>query len=237
MVVVKLLFVCAVVAAGVVVVRGAKASPRFPFFDLSSEYRLAVLFLWVLTPVVFFGLAGLRTYLSYFSLTFPATVLLIAWVIDAGQKYFASRGGISSMAVPALWVVFALVVIGQFAYVQRLYGFLEEQGGARGTYGIIYKHKVDLCRRIAATSQTSHPIMSRDWPPKTPVESDIEYLVSTYLERRSWPPTEPDGSQTGFVVVDTRFQSPDAPEPIPNVPSQSFGPLRLYEIPFTPSQR
>lgn len=234
-VVVKLLFVCAVVAAGVVVVRGAKASPRFPFFDLSSECRLAVLFLWVLTPVVFFGLAGLRTYLSYFSLTFPATVLLMAWVIDAGQKFFASRGGISRVAVPALWVVFALVVIGQFAYVHRLYGFLEEQGGARGTYGVVYKHKVDLCRRIAATSQTPHPIMSRDWPPKTPVESDIEYLVSMYLEKRSWPATNPQGPQTAFVVVDTRFQPPDAPEPMPNVPSQSFGPLRLYEVPFTPS--
>jgi hypothetical protein len=234
---VKLLFVSAFVAAGVVVIRRARASPRFPYFDLSAGLPLTVLWLWVLTPVVFFGLVGLRTYLSYFALTFPATVLLIAWVIDSGQRFFQSRGTIGRFAVPVLWVVFALVVVGQFAYVHKLYGFLEEQGGARGTYGVVYQHKVDLCKHIAEVAQTPNPIMSRDWPPKTPVESDIQYMVASYLKERSFSLFDPNGPQTGFVVVDTRFQPPNAPDPMPSIPSRAFGPLRLYEVPFTPSQR
>jgi 4-amino-4-deoxy-L-arabinose transferase-like glycosyltransferase len=233
----KLLFVFAFVAAGVTVIRRAKASPRFPYFDLSPSHRLTVLWLWVLTPVVFFGLVGLRTYLSYFALLFPATALLIAWAIDAGQQFFRSRGAIGKVVVPALWVVFALVVVGQFAYVQKLYGFLEEQGGARGTYGVIYKHKVDLCKRIAEAAQTANPMMSRDWPPKTPVETDIQYLTAIYLNARSWAPVDARAPQTAFVVVDTRFEPPDAPDLIPNVPNRRFGPLRLYEVPFTPSER
>lgn len=234
---VKLLFVCAMVAAGVVVVRGARASPRFPYFDLSHERPLAVLWLWVLTPVVFFGLVGLRTYLSYYALTFPVTVLLMAWAIDAGQRFFQSRGSVGKSVASALWVVFAVVVIGQFLYVQKLYGFLEEQGGARGTYGVVYKHKVDLCKRIAEVAQTPNPIMSRDWPPKTPVESDIQYLVWTYLNDRTLPPALPGVPQTAFVVVDTRFRPPNDPEPLPGMPVRAFGPLRLYEIPYTPPAR
>jgi len=232
----KLLFLCALVMLAMTVIRKGQVTARFPYFDLTSEPRLTVLFLWVIMPVIFFSAVGLRTYLSYFSLTMPAIFLVLAWALDSAQRFFSSRGGIGVVVQRGLWVVFALVTLGQFAYVEDLYGFLQREGGARGTYGVVYEYKADLARRIADDARTADPIMSRDWPPKTPVENDIQYLVTMDLQGRSLPP-QTGGPQTAFVVVDTRFRDPNEPEPPPNVPVQSFGPLRLYEIPYSPSTR
>jgi hypothetical protein len=233
---VKLLFLCALVMLAVTVIREGRAAARFPCIDLASEPRLTVLFLWVTMPVIFFSAVGLRTYLSYFSLTMPAIFLVTAWGLDSAQRFFSSRSGVGATVARGLWVVFALVVLGQFAYVEKLYGYLEREGGARGTYGVVYEHKVALAKHIADAAQTANPIMSLDWPPKTPVESDIQYLVEMDLEGRSLPP-QTGGPQTAFVVVDTRFRDPNEPEPLPNIPAQAFGPLRLYEISYTPSVR
>ena len=226
---VKLIFIVAVVAAGVSVVRKGQVSARPPWIDLGQEPRLAILWLWVIMPVLFFGVSGLRTYLSYFALVMPVAFLLIAWAIDAGQRRVSWR-----IAKPVLWLLFGLIVAGELTYTYRLYDFLDRQGGAWGTYGVVYRHKVDLCNRIAETANTPSPVMSRDWPPKTPVENDIQYMVANRLEHKIFLRTT--APQTGFVVVDMRFRPPNEPEPSLGVTPLVFGPLRLYEIPLN-SQR
>jgi len=234
----KLLFVAALLTVAVAVARRARPSPTFPYFDLSSDPRLTVLLLWVLMPVVFFSLTGLRSYLSYFALTLPAVFLLMAWLIDTGTRYFRLQGSalLRGVGVPVLWIVFGAMWLSQLTQVMELYGYLEREGGARGTYGVVYGEKRLLVERIAQEAQVTNPIVSRDWPPQTPVENDLQYMLRRQLEHRSLPENLPAGqTQTAFVVIDARFETPK--EPLTNMQFEPFGPLHLYRVKFAPPPR
>jgi len=122
--------------------------------------------------------------------------------------------------------------LGEAVYLCEFYGFIDQNGGPRGVIGVPYKYQAALANSIALAAATANPIISEDWPPKTPVHRGIQYLVWLRLHDRGLPPAPPMGqSQTAFVVLDTRFGLPSKlSDTLAAEPFQTFGSLRLYQM-------
>ncbi|MGD0650531.1 MAG: hypothetical protein ABSA97_05240 [Verrucomicrobiia bacterium] len=232
----RLAILCALVGLGVFLVRKARASVRFPFFEVDSEPVLALLFLWMIVSLLFFHVTGIKSYVIYFTFIFPVPFLLLAWFFvrleEFGLNHFRRLQGRPFRI--GLWVIVVSMVASQAAFVERLYGFWEEEGGALGTRCEAYKHEVAVTDHIVEHAQSKNPLVSTDWPPQTPVHHGIQYLLWWKLRDRPLPAVLPPGqSQTAFVVVDMRFKkASDVPRPLDTLPFRAFGPLRLYEIPM-----
>jgi 4-amino-4-deoxy-L-arabinose transferase-like glycosyltransferase len=227
----------AVVALGVYLVRQATGSRRFPYFDLSHEPLLTLLFLWMIVSWVFFHATGIKSYVLYFSFIFPVPFMLLAWGYDRLQKLDSPSLGhwVHRLTRIGLPIVLGSMVVGQAVFVERLYRFWDEEGGALGTRCEAYKHEVAAVDHIVARAPSKNPVVSADWPPQTPVHHGIQYLLWWKLRDRALPVAIPAGqAQTAFVVYDTRFKKPgDVPSPLDRLPSAAFGPLRVYELPLT----
>ncbi len=232
----RLVFLLACAGLGILVVRTAKGAQRFPFVQCEPPH-LTLLFLWVTAPLAFFTLSGMRSYLSYFAVVFPAVFLLVAWALDQCARFLSERapgtlGQSAGVGVAALVTVLAL---GETAYLNEFYRFIDQNGGPRGVIGVPYKYQVALADSIARAASTANPLISEDWPPKTPVHRGIQYLVWLRLRDRPLPTAPPIGqSQTAFVVLDTRFGLPTKlSDALAAQPFQTFGSLRLYQMPLT----
>ena len=224
----KLAIIAVLVALSVYLVRKARASERFPFFDVNSEPVLVLLFLWMIVPWVFFVVTGMKSYVIYFSFIFPAAFLLLGWLFANLQESRLLRRSIRI----GVWGIFLAIICGQAIFVERLYGFWEKEGGAMGTRCEAYKHEVDVTDYIVEHAQSKNPIVSADWPAQTPVHHGIQYLLWWKLRDRTLPAMPPLGQpQTAFVVYDMRFKKvSDVPPPLNSLLFKAFGPLRLYEL-------
>jgi hypothetical protein len=230
----KLAIFAAFAVLGVFLARKARPSERFPFFDLTEEPVLLLLFLWMIVPWVLFVVTGMKSYVIYFSFIFPVPFVLLGWFFVRLQEFGDNHFGrpLGRRLRIGLGVVLLAIVVSQAAFVERLYGFWEEEGGALGTRCEAYKHEVAVSDYIVEHAQSKNPIVSTDWPPRTPVHRGIQYLLWWKLRDRLLPAVPPLGqAQTAFVVYDMRFKKvSDVPPPLNTLPFEAFGPLRLYEM-------
>ena len=173
----------------------------------------------------------MKSYVTYFSFMFPVPFILVGWLFARLHEFGAKRG---SRLTTVCTVVLSAVVCGQALYVERLYRFWDQEGGALGTRGENYEYQLAVSEAIAERAQTRNPIVTSDWPPQTPVHLGIQYLLWWKLRDRPLPAALPQGApQTAFVVVDMRFRKDtDIPPPLDKLSYRSFGPERLYEIPI-----
>jgi len=231
----KFAIFAALVVLGVFLARKARPSERFPYFDLTDEPVLTLLFLWMIVPWAFFVVTGMKSYVIYFSFIFPVPFVLIGWLVERVQEFGARRPEKllgRSLRTGSLVVVLALVA-GQGLFVERLYRFWDREGGALGTRGENYKCQLAISEAIVEHAQVKNPTVSSDWPPHTPVHLGIQYLLWWKLRDRPLPAALSRGTpQTAFVMVDMRFKKDtDVPPPLDRLAYRAFGPLRLYEIP------
>jgi hypothetical protein len=226
----RLAILVALLALGAHLVRKAKVTERFPFFEMGGEPVLTLCLLWMIVPGVFFAVTGMKSYVIYFSFMFPVPFVLLGWLFARLQDFGSRRGGrFNTVCGIVLWVV----VASQALYVERLYRFWDQEGGALGTRGEDYKHQVAVSEAIVERAQSKSPIVTSDWPPQTPVHLGIQYLLWWKFRDRPLPAALPNGApQTAFVVVDMRFKKDtDVPPPLDKLPYRAFGPVRLYELP------
>src|SRR5204863_5478862 len=156
----KLAILIALLALGAYLVRKARVTERFPFFEMSNEPVLVLFFLWMIVPWVFFAVTGMKSYVIYFSFMFPVPFFLVAWLFARLQDFGDKRGGyLSRICV----VTLVAVVCSQALYVERLYRFWDQEGGALGTRGEDYKYQVAVSEAIVERAQSKSPIVTSDW--------------------------------------------------------------------------
>lgn len=223
------MFVLVWVGALILLVREAEPTDRFPYVRLHRSL-LSVLVIWIMAPLLFLLLTGMRSYLSYFLIVFPAVFLLAAVGLDAIASWLQQRGLIwmRPLVRHCFGGLVGIIALGQIGYVTGFYQYIERIGGPKGVIFVPYRYQEELANYIAAHTASTQPVLVEDWPPRNLAPPGIRYLVWLRLKDRT-PVSVSSMNQPVYVIVDTRFGAPNA-EPLRSLPYRSFGALRLYEV-------
>ncbi len=117
--------------------------------------------------------------------------------------------------------------LGSVAYQVALYRFLEEKGGAHGTYGTGVGYKLAAARRLAgaeALYEQQRFLQMDQLGRVEPAQIDLPFLVALQPGGSAWPTNQ-------IVLVYDANRANYRPEQVPQLagaPQESFGPLRLY---------
>jgi hypothetical protein len=140
----RLACVAAVVWMVSAIVMTVRRTRRFPFVSVAEDGEgrgMWVVVLWLVLPAVLFSVAGMRTYLTYFAILYPAHFLAqaVALVRVTGQKNWPVAGAVTG-----------LFVLANVAYLLAYYDFVGSMGGAQGTHGTGLGYKIEAAHFLVA---------------------------------------------------------------------------------------
>jgi hypothetical protein len=114
--------------------------------------------IWIAGPALVCCAFHLHVAPCYFIVTFP---LLFALFAAGAEGLFAAARrapyGCARAAQATVWLAIAAVAIGQIVFVLGCFSFLDGNGGARGDYGVTYRHKAAAARFIVSQSTPGRP--------------------------------------------------------------------------------
>ncbi len=143
----RIAFGIALVWLAVCAVRSLRRSNSFPFVRIEDGQGVQtawILTLWIVLPLGVFVGARLWTYLSYFIILYPAHFL----VLGAMTQTLAAN--VKTAARLAVYGTVTAVLVWNVAFVADFYRFLDQYGGAHGTYGTVLAQKHDAARFLAS---------------------------------------------------------------------------------------
>ncbi len=240
----RLAFVGALMWLAVVAVRGVKK-----LRVEGNEARTAwILVLWLVVPLVVFWLAGLWTYLTYFVILYPAHFL----VCGAAAAWGARKS--KPVVVAAVVVV---LVAGNVLFMLAYYRFVEQSGGAQGTFGTALGVKQQAARflaeqggarlrdecdtqllssqartreeQTALAQKLQQPIVIELNPEGKPELPQLEWPLLVMQQR---PGQGAWPTNTTVVLVDGNREAlqPQQWQQLDQLPKTNFGPIRIYFV-------
>jgi 4-amino-4-deoxy-L-arabinose transferase-like glycosyltransferase len=199
-----------IVTSLVQIVRSGGFRRRWPFVELGIDgARRALLLVWLGGIwLSYAGSATSRVYPHYLIVTYP--VVFAVQALGVSDLVAGAPGRVRRIAAGAAIAVAAAVAVGFVAFTVSFHGFIEDEGGAAGDYGIVYRDKEALVR------------VAKERGLRVADEETLDFLVTGSMDTP--PPTGP------AVVVRDGL---DDPTPLPCTGElRSFGPLQAC---FPPS--
>jgi hypothetical protein len=235
----RLAFVAALVWLAVVATRGVK---KFRVED--SMARAAwILALWVVVPLAVFFVTGLWTYLTYFVILYPAHFLACGACVEKIKPQRVTA--YVAVALAAANVMFML----------DYYHFVQENGGAQGTFGsgLGWKQQAsrflseqggvelrDECKLQMALATARSPEERGALAQKLgqPMLIELNHEGKPELPQLEWPllmAQQPQGTNvlatnTVILLVDGNREAlqPAQWQQLEQLPKTNFGPIRIY---------
>jgi hypothetical protein len=240
----RAVFIGAIVWLSVLAVRGVK---RLKVDDHTARAAW-ILVLWFLVPLAVFWLAGLWTYLTYFVILYPV--------------YFLSCGALAEFTTQKLkpvitFTAVAALVMGNVAFMLSYYRFVEQHGGAQGTFGTALGIKQQAARFLAeqggerlrdecemqlslSQARTSEEQAALAQKLKQPMLIELNPEGKPELPQLEWPllvTQQPAGqgawsTNMTVVLVDGNREAlqPQQWQQLEQLPKTNFGPIRIYFV-------
>ncbi|MDW8343129.1 MAG: hypothetical protein RMM51_01395 [Verrucomicrobiae bacterium] len=191
--------------------------------------RAIVLLGLLVVPVAVFMAASLWTYLSYYAILWPVWFLVVGEAVESAR---ASRWPWLQRGLPAAALgLCALSVV----YMVDLYRFIEERGGAHGTYGTGVGYKMEAARWLAGATNLweQQRLLQMDRLGRVELaQIDLPFLIWLETERRGSSTNLPAANEVVLVYDSNRANyRPEQVSQLTTVRSQSFGPMRLFFVP------
>jgi hypothetical protein len=201
-----------------------------------------ILALWFVVPVAVFVLAGLWTYLTYFAILFPV--------------HFLACGALGERALPGkvTATLAGVFVAGNLVFMLDYCRFVEQNGGAQGTFGTALGYKQQAARYLAeqggeklreacetqlalTVARTREEQAALAHRLQSPPLIELNHEGKPELPQTEWPllitqsPSGGPGSGT-IVLVDGNREAlqPQQWQQLAQYPSTNFGPIKLYFV-------
>ena len=240
----RLAFGGAFVWVGVLAVRGVR---KWKVDDEGARAKW-ILVLWFVVPLVVFWIAGLWTYLTYFVILYPVHFLVCGVFAEWAARRFKP--------IVTYSVVTALAA-ANVMFMLDYYRFVQQNGGAQGTFGTALGTKQQVARYLAeqggerlragcetqlafttAPTQEERAALGRKIGQPQLVELNHEGQAE--LPQLEWPllvtqqPTGQGAWPTNMTVllVDGNREAlqPQQWQQLEQWPKTNFGPIRIYFV-------
>jgi hypothetical protein len=196
-----------------------------------------VLLIWLIVPLLAYGLTGIHVYTHYFIVVMPVLFLAVAMLLETVRRAGVGlRAAWASNLVQALPIALGLGIAcsGALSWwtVLRCIG---ANGGAPGGYGVALIHKMDAIDSIV-TAAGGRPIRlvgdTQDRTPQ-PGSEDYQYLLRRALLKGENRATGLTGPTSDFVVLDLyRYNlAPAERRAAEAFQPKQFGPILILSLP------
>jgi hypothetical protein len=227
-------FVGALIWLGVLAVKGTRG-----WKPAAGEAQTGwILIGWIVVPWAVFTVAGLWTYLTYFAIFYPAHFLVCG---AAAQRWKpAVAGGIAGA-----------LALGNVVFLMDFYRFVDQYGGAQGTFGTALSYKqaaarylaerggaqlvADSAAHLAGKPNTANPLLiqlNHEGRPELP-QLEWPFLIEQAAGmNRGVAAASTLGTNPTIVIVDLNREAypPKLWEQLNQSPSTNFGPIRLFFV-------
>jgi hypothetical protein len=240
----RIAFVAILIWLAVLSVRGLK---KWKVEDEAARSRW-ILLLWFIVPLAVFWVAGLWTYLTYFVVLYPMHFL----AFGAGVELVARK------VKPVIaYVAVAILATGNVLFMLDYYRFVQQNGGAQGTFGTALGTKQQVARYLAeqggerlragcetqlafATAPTQEERAALGRKIGQPQLVELNHEGQAELPQLEWPllvtqqPTGQGAWPTNMTVllVDGNREAlqPQQWQQLEQWPKTNFGPIRIYFV-------
>jgi len=176
-----------------------------------------------------------KIYHHYFTMLYPVQFWLFAAALDWGLAKIPSRG-----QRLAQWAGYGLVGITaalQIIFLVKLAGFIDQQGGTTGDYGVSYRHKLAAAEYVVISCRDDRAQPRLLAPDRTPLQlPEYDYLITVCQKKTGVLPETENWRQ--FVITERVGDSqPDLTREFEApVERRNFGPVQVLRLSDAPSQ-
>ncbi|GAB4301255.1 MAG: hypothetical protein Kow0090_16780 [Myxococcota bacterium] len=201
---------------------GFAAQSKDGFFAAFRERRAQLLcFLFVLTPVVFYGILGIKLYNHYFIISIPPVFLAVSIAFSKAfgetKRLFLPHAALFIRALIALFSA-GFFICGAL-WLLTCYRYIESEGGTRGDYGEAFRYQAQAAEYILERSSEKTKVKyyslrdsgvgvkylieeSKDKNPQLAEEGAKEIrVINTLVSSRKCPKETTEEKKIGAYIV------------------------------------
>lgn len=190
-------------------------SAKNPF----SNFKHFLLLIWMIVPILILFFFNGPQYPHHLIMLYPVQFLAIAilfdFILEKSKKMNYGRR-IEFIAICVLILTFSVQVI----FDQAFFNFLSYNGGTTGFYEIGVKHKIDVAKYVANTSENfsiSYSLKPND------IGLEYKYLLTLFNGSLSDNPT------VQYVVIN-QLSNNNLAQTLSKYQHVNFGPLTVYSV-------